>query len=56
MPKCEMIDLVQYMYEAGSLSLRDLCDLVEEGTLDEEDFHDITRMWHHALKETRKWD
>lgn len=47
------VNLVQYLYEAGKLSLYDLYKLVEIGEISEGDFHEITRMWYHTIKETR---
>jgi hypothetical protein len=50
------VNLVQYLYEAGKLSLHDLYELVEIGEISEGDFHEITRMWYHAIKGTRGCD
>ena len=50
------VNLVQYLYEAGKLSLYDLYELVKAKEITEGDFHEITRMHYKSLKETRKWD
>lgn len=50
------ISLVQYLYEAGKLSLYDLCGLVDSKEISENDFHEITRMHYKSIKETRGWD
>lgn len=50
------INLVQYLYDTGKLSLHDVYELVGMKEISEGDFHEITRLWYHAIKETRGWD
>lgn len=50
------VSLVQYLYDSGKLSLYDLYKLVGMGEISEGDFHEITRLWYHAIKKTRNWD
>lgn len=47
---------LKYFWEYGVYSLKDMFNLVKEGKISEEEFHEITRYNYQGIKKTREWD
>ena len=52
----ESLDLVKFKWDAGVYDLSDMCILVDNHIITEEDFHTITRYNYYAVKECGKED
>ena len=51
----ESYGLIRYKFKKGVYSLKQMCKLVEEGLLTEEEFKFITDYDYKGVKETRGW-
>ena len=48
--------LIKIYYENGAYSLKDLCNLVIDGTITEADFFHITRLNFQGIMKSRGWE
>ena len=42
--------LIQYKYEHGVYTIKDMIDFVDKGIITEEEFHSITRLYYDGVK------